>query len=297
VRGDRSRLADDTVANPVVGNHAIEMGSEKFAEKTSFLGRGLRNQLVKQPADAFLKLFRRQRGWFFPHQGLELFPEIFDHRNRFAHIVPEPFPHDFRLVVLPLNELSAAAITNSVLPGRVAMDIVERAVLKTDAPAAETFLGDLEIQGQDDHGAELQLTVLEYFFHQINLPHGTGKPVKEDKIAGHLFQLMGNDALQQLHGHQLARALIGFDFLAQGCSAPDFFFQQVAGFDHGDVVARGERAGQGGFPAALGSKEHRRALFPAHISTGLRWHIVNLQLTMAQTAGKRQELFGRLRAG
>src|SRR5262249_51575914 len=134
----------------------------------------------------------------------------------------------------------STSITNSVLLWGVGIDIVERAALGTDAPTAETFHYRLGIQRQDDHGTEIQLMFFEQLFHDAYLRERAGKSVKQNKITFPLSQLMGNDALNNLHRHKLPCSFVGFDFFPQGRPLSYFLFQQIAGFNYSDAVACGE---------------------------------------------------------
>lgn len=145
------------------------------------------------------------------------------------------------------------------------MNVVDGSASGTNPPATQAYDRGLQIQGENEHGTKLHTMFLQQLKEFAQLSGATRKAIKQNDLLPSLFEFCRDDVHDTLRGNQASCGQVRFDSPAQRRQQPNFRFQQIASFNDGHAVARGQRLNHRCLAASRRTYQYRRVFVLIHM--------------------------------
>ena len=155
-------------------------------------------------------------------------------------------------IILPLDQLPAALVAHALRLGGHRRHMVAGAAVRADPAAAHALHNRLVADLQGDHAVEDDPGLLQ----GLGLGDGAGHAVQNVTLGTvRLFQPLGNDADDDLIGHQLPRVHEGLGLQARGSAVLHGGAEDVAGGDGGNIQLFTQDVGLCSLSGARGAQQ------------------------------------------
>src|SRR5262249_26198272 len=141
--------------------------------------------------------------------------EILNSGAGFPSVGCQPVTNRFLAIILPLNELAAAAVANIRLLWRLGINVVNGPTFGANPAAGDALERQLLVHVNDKHAAEFQVVFIEQLKQHVNLLQRAWETVEENMFAVRSFQCNADDFFDDPGGYQFSRQLIILDLAAQ----------------------------------------------------------------------------------